>query len=184
MSLVSYKRSLIKLSEHHVFHSNSSRNEDTVRCQIMKKIVFCSGWTSRFHWLISPKRLEIQKWAWSHSKELLKSFQNLMYFIQFDLEIKTQCIVKVWKKSIFVQAEPVIFIGLHCSSLTTSNTELGLVSLKRTFEKLSEAHEFYFNWSRNEDTVHSQSMKKTVFCSGWTNPLWVETVSNWRMWSR
>ena len=62
--------------------------------------------------LIAPKRLERQKWAWFHSKELRKSFQNLMYFIQIDSEIKTQCIVKVQKKSFFVQTEPIVFISL------------------------------------------------------------------------
>ena len=44
---------------------------------------------------IAPKRLMLPKWAWSHLKELFKSFLNLMQFIQIGLKLKTQCFFNV-----------------------------------------------------------------------------------------
>ena len=102
MSLASFERTLRNLSKAYAFYWDCCRHEDTALSECMKKIVFCCGWTNHLHWLIAPKRLKLEKWEWTHSKERYKGFPNLMDSNRSGLKIMIQRPLKLIKNGTFL----------------------------------------------------------------------------------
>ena len=65
---------------------------------------------------------------------------------------------KYSKNGILSLFDLLILFAYNFFSLKASKTQL--VSTERSFNKLSEAHEFQLNWLKNGDTVLSQSTVK------------------------
>ena len=100
MPLVSFERSFKQLSKPYEFHQHPFKNGGTVISQSTVKIKFWGDWTFQLCWLIAPERLMLVKYNWSHLKDLLKSFQKLLNFIQICPKLAVQWSPKVqWKSN-------------------------------------------------------------------------------------
>ena len=87
-----------------------------------------------------------------------KAFKSSWIFIDFVEKWQYSDLPKYSKNGVLSLFDLLILFAYNFFSLKASKTQL--VSTERSFNKLSEAHEFQLNWLKNGDTVLSQSTVK------------------------